>query len=124
MKIHIWTSVDSLVKHFYPKSNFQTAIVIVCSKPHTCGLQINKLFCLPGWIAMLFNDLNKPVMLIYSMFSCLQAKDGQKGDGSGLTKKDQSSVQHVKSHRKPEEIRKQRVIFFFFYIIIIIFFLG
>ncbi|XP_071349320.1 guanine nucleotide-binding protein-like 3-like protein [Trachinotus anak] len=39
-----------------------------------------------------------------------RAKDGQKGDASGRTKTpEQSSVQHVKDHRKPEEIRRKRL---------------
>uniref|UniRef100_A0AAQ5X6A1 CP-type G domain-containing protein n=1 Tax=Amphiprion ocellaris TaxID=80972 RepID=A0AAQ5X6A1_AMPOC len=40
----------------------------------------------------------------------LQTKDAQKGDASGRTKgSHQSAVQQVKDHRKPEEIRKQRL---------------
>ncbi|XP_029908269.1 guanine nucleotide-binding protein-like 3-like protein [Myripristis murdjan] len=39
-----------------------------------------------------------------------KAKAGQKSDASGRTKNtEQSSVQSVKAHRKPEEIRKQRL---------------
>ncbi|KAM8916294.1 guanine nucleotide-binding protein-like 3-like protein [Spinachia spinachia] len=39
-----------------------------------------------------------------------KTKDGQKDDASGQTKNsEQSSVQHVKEHRKPEEIRKHRL---------------
>ncbi|KAG7999343.1 Red-sensitive opsin [Nibea albiflora] len=40
----------------------------------------------------------------------LEATDGGRGDTSGRTKNsEQSSVQHVKAHRNPEEIRKQRL---------------
>ncbi|KAK2862537.1 hypothetical protein Q5P01_002070 [Channa striata] len=39
-----------------------------------------------------------------------KAKEGGKGDSSGRTKTtQQSTVQHVKDHRRPEEIRKQRL---------------
>ncbi|KAF3689489.1 Guanine nucleotide-binding protein-like 3-like protein [Channa argus] len=39
-----------------------------------------------------------------------KVKDGQKGDSSGRTKTtEQSTVQHVKDQRRPEEIRKQRL---------------
>nr|XP_040060388.1 guanine nucleotide-binding protein-like 3-like protein isoform X1 [Gasterosteus aculeatus aculeatus] len=39
-----------------------------------------------------------------------QSKDGQNNDASGKTKNsEQSSVHHVKEHRKPEEIRKHKL---------------
>ncbi|XP_075951719.1 guanine nucleotide-binding protein-like 3-like protein isoform X1 [Anarhichas minor] len=40
----------------------------------------------------------------------IKTKDGGKDDDSGQTKSsEQSSVQHVRGHRKPEDIRKQRL---------------
>ncbi|XP_008291693.1 guanine nucleotide-binding protein-like 3-like protein [Stegastes partitus] len=39
-----------------------------------------------------------------------KTKDGRKGDASGRTKgSEQSAVQQAKDHRKPEEVRKQRL---------------
>lgn len=49
------------------------------------------------------------IKIIWHVFQ-LQSADGEKGGISGRTKNaEQLSVQHVKTHRNPEETRKQRV---------------
>lgn len=56
------------------------------------------------------SSLNEsPSFSEFHVFS-FQNADGRKGDVSGRPKNsEQSSVQHVKANKNPEEIRKQRV---------------
>lgn len=63
------------------------------------------LYCLPSK----FTLSKSPSFNEFHVFS-FQNADGRKGDMSGRPKNsEQSSVQHVKAHKNPEETRKQRV---------------